>query len=68
MVVSLTKLSKPRVLQELYAFSYNSNDPSLIKGQGWDFFDLQAEYLRMEVPNDEWKMTGKKREWDNEAK
>jgi len=55
MVISLTKLSKPRTLQELYAFSYN--DPTLIKGQGWDFFDLQAEYLRMEVPNDQWKMT-----------
>jgi len=55
MVISLTKLSKPRTLQELYAFSYN--DPTLIKGQGWDFFDLQAEYLRMEVPNENWKMT-----------
>ena len=30
-----------------------------LTGQGWDFFDLQAEYLRMEVPNDQWKMTGK---------
>lgn len=55
MVISLTKLSKPRTLQELYAFSYN--DPTLIKGQGWDFFDLHAEYLRMEVPSDDWKMT-----------
>jgi len=55
MVISLTKLSKPRALQELYAFSYN--DPTQVKGQGWDFFDLQAEYLRMEVPNDQWKMT-----------
>ena len=31
MVISLTKLSKPRTLQELYAFSYN--DPTLIKGE-----------------------------------
>lgn len=24
---------------------------------GWNFFDLQSEYQRMQVPNDEWCLT-----------
>lgn len=39
----------------LYAFHHTDPDQP-DKSVGWDFFDLQSEYLRMGVPNDHWKL------------
>lgn len=40
-------------LEDLYAFNYTALD-IVQKHVGWDFFDLQSEFLRMGVPNDNW--------------
>jgi len=40
-------------LEDLYAFHYTAVDIT-VRHVGWDFFDLQSEYLRMGVPNDNW--------------
>ena len=43
-------------LQELHAFHFTAPDvPDRL--HGWDFFDLQSEYLRMGVPNENWALT-----------
>ena len=40
-------------LDDIYAFHYTAVDISQ-RHVGWNFFDLQSEYLRMGVPNDNW--------------
>nr|XP_018898437.1 PREDICTED: myotubularin-related protein 6 isoform X1 [Bemisia tabaci] len=57
MFVSLQKLSQPARLEDLYCFRYTSSSEDIPKQAGWSFFDLQAEYQRMKVPNDEWSLT-----------
>ena len=43
-------------LQDLYAFHYRAPDiPD--RQTGWDFFDLQSEFLRMGVPSEHWVLT-----------
>lgn len=44
-------------LEDLYCFRYTSSSEDIPKQAGWSFFDLQAEYQRMKVPNDEWSLT-----------
>ena len=41
-------------LQDLYAFSYSPQDEKLTQSAGWALFDMQSEYARMGVPNNEW--------------
>ena len=43
-------------LDELYAFQYTAADITQ-RSVGWNFFDLQSEYLRMGVPNDTWVLS-----------
>jgi len=43
-------------LEDLYAFQYTANDIS-VRHVGWDFFDLQSEFLRMGVPNENWVLS-----------
>ena len=43
-------------LEDLYAFTYRLSDHSS-QSQGWDFFDLQSEYLRLGVPNQNWVLS-----------
>ena len=43
-------------LEELYAFHYTANDITQ-RHVGWNFYDLQSEYLRMGVPNDNWVLS-----------
>jgi len=43
-------------LDELYAFHYTASDITQ-RCVGWNFFDLQSEYLRMGVPNDHWVLS-----------
>lgn len=50
---SLITLSQPENLEDLYAFHFTASDATN-RQNGWDFFDLKSEYLRMGVPNDNW--------------
>jgi len=49
-------LSVTASLDELYAFQYTAADITQ-RSVGWNFFDLQSEYLRMGVPNDTWVLS-----------
>ncbi|XP_078370553.1 phosphatidylinositol-3,5-bisphosphate 3-phosphatase MTMR6-like isoform X2 [Oculina patagonica] len=51
---SLLQLSKPEKLEDLYAFSYNPQTEKLTRSAGWALFDIQSEYARMGLPNNEW--------------
>ncbi|XP_052744775.1 myotubularin-related protein 8 [Bicyclus anynana] len=51
---TLLRLSQPVNLDELYCFHYKSTPDDLPKSAGWNFFDIQTEYQRMNVPNDQW--------------
>lgn len=50
---SLLELSKPKDVQDLYCFSYNPKG-ELTQSTGWYFHDLQAEFQRQGVPNENW--------------
>ncbi|XP_063232371.1 myotubularin-related protein 6 isoform X3 [Bacillus rossius redtenbacheri] len=54
---TLQKLSQPAHIEDLYCFSYTSSTEDVPKSAGWNFFDLQAEFQRMRVPNDHWSLT-----------
>ena len=41
-------------LEDLYAFSYNPQSEKLTRSAGWALFDIQSEYARMGLPNEEW--------------
>lgn len=45
----------PVRMEDLYCFHYNTED--IPKSAGWTFFDLQAEFQRMRIPNDQWNLT-----------
>uniref|UniRef100_A0A1B6DT04 phosphatidylinositol-3,5-bisphosphate 3-phosphatase n=1 Tax=Clastoptera arizonana TaxID=38151 RepID=A0A1B6DT04_9HEMI len=51
----LQQVSQPARIEDLYCFHYNTED--IPKSAGWTFFDLQAEFQRMRVPNDQWSLT-----------
>ncbi|XP_066146115.1 myotubularin-related protein 8 isoform X2 [Euwallacea fornicatus] len=53
--VTLQQLSQPSNIEDLYCFTYTSDE--IPKNVGWNFFDLQSEYQRMGVPNDQWALT-----------
>lgn len=44
-------------IEFLYCFHCKSMPENIPQSAGWNFFDLQAEYQRMQVPNDEWCLT-----------
>ena len=50
-------------LSELYAFQYSAPDIT-DRQAGWDLFDLQSEYLRMGVPNQNWVLTSINKEYE----
>ncbi|XP_065201150.1 myotubularin-related protein 6 isoform X2 [Planococcus citri] len=54
---SLQQLSLPSSIENLYCFHCKSMPENIPQPAGWNFFDLQAEYQRMQVPNDEWCLT-----------
>ena len=60
---SLLKLSQPAELGELYAFHYTAQECQ-DRLSGWDFFDMQSEYLRMGVPNTNWVLTPINKEYE----
>lgn len=55
--LTLQQLSQPSNVEDLYCFNYTSSDEDIPKSLGWSFFNLQMEYQRMGVPNDQWGLT-----------
>lgn len=55
--VTLQQLSQPSSVEDLYCFTYSSSVDDIPKSAGWNFFDLQSEYQRMGIPNDQWCLT-----------
>lgn len=51
---TLLRLSQPVHIDELYCFHYKSTPDELPKSAGWNYFDIQTEYQRMNVPNEHW--------------
>ncbi|XP_039294729.1 myotubularin-related protein 6 isoform X1 [Nilaparvata lugens] len=54
---TLQKLSQPVHIEDLYCFYYTSSTEDIPKTAGWNFFDLQSEFQRMKVPNEQWSLT-----------
>ncbi|XP_054263954.1 myotubularin-related protein 6 isoform X2 [Macrosteles quadrilineatus] len=52
---NLQQLSQPVHIEELYCFHYSSRD-DIPKAAGWSYFDLQSEFQRMGVPNEQWHL------------
>lgn len=62
--LTLQRLSQPSSIEDLYCFSYTSSNEDIPKQAGWNFFDLQSEFLRMRVPNDQWCLTMTNKDYD----
>uniref|UniRef100_A0A0A9W4V3 phosphatidylinositol-3,5-bisphosphate 3-phosphatase n=1 Tax=Lygus hesperus TaxID=30085 RepID=A0A0A9W4V3_LYGHE len=54
---ALQSLSKPAQAEDLYCYRYTCASEDIPKSAGWNFFDIQAEFQRMRVPNDQWALT-----------
>ncbi|XP_066999698.1 myotubularin-related protein 8 isoform X1 [Anabrus simplex] len=54
---TLQQLAQPASIEDLYCFHYTSSTEDIPKPAGWNFFDLQSEFQRMRVPNDQWSLT-----------
>ncbi|XP_033123580.1 myotubularin-related protein 6-like [Anneissia japonica] len=54
---SLQKLSRPGRLEDLYAFHYKSASIDTPISEGWDVLDMESEYARMGIPNENWHRT-----------
>ncbi|KAL8587614.1 hypothetical protein ACOMHN_045303 [Nucella lapillus] len=53
---SLQEFSRPNDIENLYAFHFTAID-DWNRSYGWDFYDLQSEYLRMGAPSEYWTLT-----------
>ncbi|XP_068907675.1 myotubularin-related protein 8 isoform X1 [Tenebrio molitor] len=62
--ITLQQLSQPSNVEELYCFTYTSPVEEMPKSLGWDFFNLQAEYERQGVPNEQWCLTKLNSDYD----
>lgn len=62
--VTLQQLSQPSNVEGLYCFTYTSSFEYIEKSEGWNYFDLDAEYQRMGVPNDHWCLTTLNEEYE----
>ncbi|KRT85970.1 hypothetical protein AMK59_1064 [Oryctes borbonicus] len=54
---SLQLLSQPSNIEDLYCFEYNFKNGNMPKSEGWNYFNIQSEYQRMGLPNDQWCLT-----------
>lgn len=62
--ITLQQLSQPSNIDDLYSFHYTSSSEDMPRNAGWHFFDLQAEYQRMGIPNDQWTCTNLNQEYE----
>lgn len=44
-------------IEDLYCFNYQASKDTLPQHAGWNFFNVQSEFQRQGVPNDEWSLT-----------
>lgn len=61
--LALQNLSRPVHYKDLYCFTYTSTK-DVPKSYGWDFFNLEQEYKRMGVPNEEWNLTNMNKKYE----
>ncbi|CAH2055641.1 unnamed protein product, partial [Iphiclides podalirius] len=61
---TLLRLSQPVHIEELYCFHYKSTPDDLPKSAGWNFFDIQTEYQRMNVPNEHWVLCNGNKDYE----
>lgn len=54
---SLLQLVLPPSVDMLYCFRYKALKGEIPMSAGWNFYDLNAEYERMQVPNEDWCLT-----------
>ncbi|XP_026472858.1 myotubularin-related protein 8-like isoform X1 [Ctenocephalides felis] len=54
---TLLQLAQPVSIDDLYCFQYSINKNDMHKSEGWNYFNLEDEFKRMNVPNDEWIYT-----------
>lgn len=62
--ISLQQLSQPSNVEFLYCFSYTPPIEEIQRAVGWNFYDLQSEYQRMGVPNDQWCISNLNKEYE----
>lgn len=43
-------------IEDLYCFTYKPLVDDFPKTAGWNYFDLQSEFQRMGVPNEQWNL------------
>jgi hypothetical protein len=51
-------------IEDLYCFRYNIGSCEMPKEFGWSFFNIQADFERMNVPPESWTMTTLNKEYD----
>lgn len=44
-------------LEDLYCFNYQESEDALPQHAGWNFFNVQSEFQRQGVPNEEWSLS-----------
>ncbi|KAG9508564.1 Myotubularin-related protein 7, partial [Fragariocoptes setiger] len=52
--LSLTQLSQPVSVDQLYCFYYNASDEDFTRTDGWNKFDIREEYNRFIPSNSAW--------------
>ncbi|KAG1671098.1 Myotubularin-related protein 8 [Nymphon striatum] len=55
--LSLLQLAQPVNIEDLYCFNYTASNEDVRQTAGWSSFDLQSEFQRMGVPNENWCLT-----------
>ncbi|XP_017784444.1 PREDICTED: myotubularin-related protein 6 isoform X2 [Nicrophorus vespilloides] len=62
--LTLQLFSQPSNVEDLYCFTYKAIPANMSQSTGWDFYDLQSEYKRMGVPNDQWGLTNLNKDYE----
>lgn len=44
-------------VEDLYCFNYQESKDTLPQHAGWNFFNVQSEFQRQGVPNEEWSLS-----------
>ncbi|XP_066515509.1 myotubularin-related protein 8 isoform X2 [Hoplias malabaricus] len=54
---SLTHLSQPVKVEELYAFLYNPQQTEAERSEGWSLINMTNDFSRMGLPNELWEIS-----------
>ncbi|KAK7481955.1 hypothetical protein BaRGS_00026758 [Batillaria attramentaria] len=60
---SLQEFSRPSNIESLYAFQFAAID-DWNKSYGWNFYDIQTEYLRMGAPSEHWTLSNLNKKYE----